>query len=153
MKMSNKGFGQFGEVITVSEDVMKSANEMMNKNPWYILSKLKQGSKILLKSGEEAIFVRLKQKKFIAQINGESWDIPVGNFVKVLEEAKDNLGYKNLKKGEIFYINNNGSAEVFKFDSIKIVNKKERIIGINPIDNSVYKIDASMYAGKISDIK
>jgi hypothetical protein len=147
--MSNNGF----EVITVSEDVMKSANEMMSKSPWYILSKLKTGSKILLKSGEEAIFIRLKQRKFIANINGEGWDIPLENFVKVLEEAKDNIEYRNLKKGELFYINNNGNAELFKFDSIKIARKQERIIGINPITNGKHTIDACMYTGKVSEIK
>jgi hypothetical protein len=149
----NKGFGQFGEVIEVSAEVMASVNETMSKDPWYILANLKQGSKILLKSGEEATFVRLKQKKFIATINGEGWDCPLSNFVKVLEEAKDNLGYRKLKQGELFYINNNGNAEFFKFDSIKVVRKQERIIGINPITSGKHTIDASMYAGKISEVK
>jgi uncharacterized protein YjhX (UPF0386 family) len=107
----------------------------------------------VLKDGKEAIFIRLKQKKFIAKINGQAWDIGLEYFDKVLEEAKDNLEYRNLKKGELFYISNNGNAELFKFDSIKIVSKKEKIMGINPITGGTHRIDASMYVGKISDIK
>ena len=49
----------------------------------------------------------------------------------------DSFDYKKLKKDQYFWINKNGNAVVFKFESI-IGNK---IIGINLINNSKVKID------------
>lgn len=113
---------------------------------WNKLSTLKQGSKVSLTSGEEAEFIRLKQKNFIGIINGQSYNIPVALFNKVLSIATENKEYLNLKKGDYFYISNSKSdALLFIFETIE----KERIIGINPITKGRTRIDASLYKGRI----
>lgn len=118
---------------------------------WDTLKKLKTNSMILLTNGEECKFIRLKRKKFIGMINGSTFDIPVNMFKEVLEEAKENVGYKTLKKGELFYITDSrgNDALLYKFDSIK----NNRIIGINPLSNVETSIDVSLYRGKVLDIK
>lgn len=114
---------------------------------WEKLSNVKQGSKVSLTNGDIAEFVRLKQKKFIGIINGGSYDIPVGMFVEVVEEAKENTEYLNLKKGEYFYITNaKNDALLFTFAGIQ----GEHIIGINPISKTKTKIHSSLYKGRIA---
>lgn len=113
---------------------------------WKELSKIKQGSKVLLTNGDVAEFIRLKQKKFIGIINGCSYDIPVSMFDKIIEEAKENKDYLKLKQGEYFYITSaKNDALLFIFDSID----DKYIIGINPISKTKTKIDISLYKGRI----
>ena len=114
---------------------------------WKELSKLNQGTKVSLTNGDIAEFIRLKQKKFIGIINGKSYDIPVNMFVKVIEVAKNNDDYVNLKKGQYFYISDSKSnALLFIFEEIQ----KGYIIGINPITKAKTRIDISLYKDKIA---
>lgn len=120
---------------------------------WNTLRTLNTGDKIELTNGESAIFTRLKQKKFIAEMNGELYDIHVNSFSKVLsrENIKDRAARSNeeLKKGDPFYINKNGKALLFIYESH---NEKGEIIGKNPITNGKSRIEATMYAGKVSEL-
>jgi hypothetical protein len=115
---------------------------------------LKQGDLILLTNGQEAEFVRLKQKKFIGTIDGIAYDIPVNMFDKLLKHApkKDTDAYKTLEKGELFYINQSGKALLFIFDSFT-QSSMPNIIGVNPISHGKVKIDHRLYVGKVSEIR
>jgi hypothetical protein len=116
------------------------------------VSQLRQGDKVKLTNGETAEFIRLKQKKFLGVMDGKSYNIPVNMFVEVLEKADqkakvEKADHMTLKQNEPFYINKSGNALLFYF--VKMENS--RIVGINPITNATTRIDASMYAGKVSN--
>jgi hypothetical protein len=72
--------------------------------------------------------------------------------VEIVEQAppkKLNDSYKKLKEGELFYIDHKDSAIVFAFKEMK----NGRIIGINPLDKGITRIDISLYGGKITELK
>ena len=127
--------------------VLKNVQEGTSK--WAILVNLKEGSKVLLTSGEEATFIRFKKKNFVAIIKDKSYNVPIEMFKKVLQEATLNEGYKTLKIGEPFYISTGKDAILFTFSGIK----NGRIVGTCPITKTLTNIDASMYAGKVSELK
>ncbi|MCT1392050.1 hypothetical protein M4D76_27795 [Peribacillus frigoritolerans] len=109
------------------------------------------GDKIKLTNDKVCEFVKLKRTKFIGKMDGKAYDIPVQMFVEIIEKAepkKLNQSYKKLKKGELFYIEKNESAIVFRFEELK----NGKIIGINPILNSRTRIDISLYGGKVSEL-
>lgn len=143
----------FSEVIQTKQDSNQDSNNVRKNDPkkdnWLELASLKQGTIVSLKNGEEAEFIRLKQKNFTGIINGTSYSIPVSMFVSVIKDAKENTGYENLKPGENFFINNNtGDALLFIFKEIS----NNRIIGINPITKVQTKISKELYAGKVSEL-
>ena len=116
---------------------------------WTALSKIKSGSIVKLTDGSIATLIKLKQKNFDGLINGKSFSIPVMMFVELLEEAKDNLGYTKLKKGEAFYITtNNKDALLFIYECME----KGNIIGINPVNNGRTRIVPSLYKGSLNDL-
>ena len=96
-----------------------------------ILSELRPGSIVKLTTGETATFLRLKRKNFEGIINGEGYNIPIALFKEVIQKEQLNEGYKTLKKVELFVINHDHKAIIYKF--VKIENDK--IIGINPINS------------------
>lgn len=115
-----------------------------------IVMNLKEGDKVALNNGDIAEFVRAKQKKFIGIIKNTRYDIPI-SMIKSIEEKADQEKKKEekldllseLKKGDYFYINKNGSAIVFKFEKVE----GKKIIGINPIGNVNTKIDMNFQIG------
>jgi hypothetical protein len=109
------------------------------------------GDMVKLTNGKIYEFVKLKRTKFIGKVGGNMYDIPVSMFVEIVEKAppkKLDDGYKKLKKGELFFIEKNDRAIVFKFEEMK----NGKIMGINPITKGLTKIDASLYAGKVSEL-
>ena len=82
-------------------------------------------------------------------MNGTCYSIPVEMFSKIIKKKEENLGYMKLKKGDLFVINNNGYASVFKF----IEMKSGKILATNPISNQKTRISPSFYYGKLSEIK
>jgi len=119
------------------------------------VNKLHQGDIVKLTSGESAEFIRLKAKKFIGKINDKMYDIPVNMFDSVIEKTTKTIAdtqeqtletVKELKQGDWFYINKNGSAIAFKFEAYS----GNKIIGINPITNTQCRIDNSFEIGKIN---
>ena len=121
------------------------------------VSKLNEGDQVRLTNGEIATYVRLKQKNFVGNVNGKSYNIPVNMFVEVVEkvdittiEENKESEYKSLTKGELFYITDQrkGNALLFIFEEIK----NGKIIGISPISKSMTRIDPDLFAGKVSNI-
>lgn len=111
-----------------------------------------QGDKIKLKNGEVVEFVKLNRTKFVFSREGSHYNTPINNFVEIVEQAppkKLNDSYKKLKEGELFYIDHKDQAIVFAFKEMK----NGRIIGINPLDKGITRIDISLYGGKITDLK
>lgn len=118
------------------------------------INNLHEGDKILLTNGQVAEFVRAKQKKFVGIIEGVRYDIPMVMYKETVgkidinqkkeEKEKNNSKILNsLKTGDWFYINKNGNALVFKFQEVK----GNKIIGINPINNTTTKIDINFEIG------
>lgn len=110
------------------------------------------GDKIKLKNGSIYEFVKMKRTKFIGKKDGQMYDIPMDMFLEIVEKGekpKLNNDYKTLRQGELFYINKNDKALLFKFEEIK----NGKIVGINPIGNVRTTIDVGLYGGKVSDIK
>jgi len=120
------------------------------------LAELNQGDKLQISNGEEVEFVRLKRKKFIGVIKGQTYDIPVQMFTKVLEKVdieeeqnKKDKEIATLQKGEYFYIkSNSGEALLFQFESVK----GDKIIGKNIITGVGTRISKVMYEGKVSNL-
>lgn len=110
------------------------------------------GDKVQLTNGDVFEFVRLKRTKFIGKKDGQSYDIPVQMFVKIVENAepkKLNDSYKSLNSGELFYIiGKNDDALIFKFKEMK----DGRIIGTNVIHGGRTRIDCGLYGGKVSEL-
>lgn len=116
---------------------------------------LNEGDKVKLTDGSIAEFVRLKQKKFIGIINGTPYDISVNAFDEVVEKVdlkaklkKQEQEYKSLQRNELFFINHNGDAKLYRFNEVK----NGRIIGMNPVTNTRAKIDPSLFGGKVSNL-
>jgi uncharacterized protein YjhX (UPF0386 family) len=117
---------------------------------------LNAGDKIKLTNGDIMIFDRLKRTKFVATMNGQSYNVPILMFDSVVEkidivklqkekkEEKNNI-LSTLKKGDYFYINKNGNAIVFKFEGLE----GRKIIGINPINGGRTRIDITFEIGKL----
>lgn len=115
-----------------------------------MIIELREGDKVKLVNGDIAEFVKAKQKKFIGIINNSRYDIPISMLVSIEEKAdqqkkkEESLNLLGtLKKGDWFYINKDSRAILFKFE--KLENKK--IIAINPIDNSLTRIDINFKIG------
>lgn len=124
------------------------ARPTVDNEKWFQVHDLNQGDKVLLKSGEVAEFVRLKDKNFIGIINGLSYNCFVNNFVKVVEKAekKDTKSVLNeLKKGDYFYINKNGNAILFTYEETS----GNKIIGVNPITKGKTRIDTAFEIGRL----
>jgi hypothetical protein len=114
---------------------------------------LKEGDTVKLTNGQNAEFVKAKQKKFVGIIDGKPYDIPFTMFQSLVEktsearaaakqeEKKDILS--TIKKGDWFYINKNGNAIAFKYEGIE----GKRIIGVNPINNAQTRIDMNFEIG------
>lgn len=120
----------------------------LNSDKFAELYELNLGDKVLLTNGEEAEFVRLKQKKFIGIMRGTSYDIPVNMYVKTIErkEKKDKTKeIQNMKNGQKFMINHSGLAVIYIFDGIK----NGWIIGINPITRGRAKIAMGLFHSTI----
>lgn len=125
----------------------------MNKGKFETLQTLSEGDKIELFNGDVMEFVRLKQKNFIAIMDGKQYNVPVAMFSKLIEKATTkpvkvvNEEWKTLKQGEFFYIleQKKSYALLFKFKSIV----RGKIIGINPINDTEVKIDPALYVGKV----
>jgi len=118
------------------------------------LKTLSEGDKIELVNGDIMKFVRLKQKNFIGSMNDKQYNVPVGMFSKLVEKATEkveeikNEEWKTLKEGEFFYIleQRKSYALLFKFKGIS----RNKIIGINPINNTEVKIDPALFVGKVN---
>lgn len=128
--------------------------EQLQAKKWLEVNELNEGDKIKLTDGNEALFVRLKQKNFIAIINNKRYDVPVTMYDHLIQksevkEKEDNQEYTNLRKGELFYIVKNERVIIFFFEA----NQNGRIIGINPVTKGRVKIDVSLYGGRVSDLK
>ena len=128
--------------------------EQLQAKKWLEVNELNEGDKIKLTDGNEALFVRLKQKNFIAIINNKRYDVPVTMYDHLIQksevkEKEDNQEYTNLRKGELFYIVKNERVIIFFFEA----NQNGRIIGINPVTKDRVKIDVSLYGGRVSDLK
>ena len=108
---------------------------------------LEQGDKILLTNGEEMEFVRHKQVKFLAMMNGGTYDVPNKMFVKLISKAvKDDNWYRKLKKGDAFYIVKGAKDCVaFHFEGIEA----GKIIGIHPLTKARVRIDMTFDGGKL----
>ena len=107
---------------------------------------LQQGDKVKLTDGSEMEFVRHKQKKFIAMMNGNSYDVPNSMFVKLLEKAvKDNEWYTKLKKDDPFYIVDGKNCHAYYFIGIE----GDRIIGLHPVTKARVRITKSFEGGKL----
>jgi len=135
---------------------------------WELRYMVKEGTTVKLKNGQTAIFVRLKQKKFIGTMDGKNYDIPITWYAGIVEkettpvseeerikkclaelEKIQGFDYHNLIKGELFYINKKENALLFIFDKIS----GNKVIGINPITNIPAKIDTSFTFTRVCDIK
>lgn len=118
------------------------------------LKTLSEGSIIELYNGKKATFKRMKRSKFVAEMDGKLYDIPVQAFGKIIEvkhevvEEVKNEEWKTLKEGEFFYIleQRKSYALLFKFKGIV----RNKIIGINPINNTEVKIDPALFVGKVN---
>lgn len=117
---------------------------------------LEEGDTVKLTTGQIAEFIRAKQKKFVGVISGKSYDIPFSMFDSLVEktskikaaikqESKRNA-LATIKKGDLFYINKNGDAVVFRYEGIE----GKRIIGINPISNARTRIDMAFEIGLLA---
>ncbi|MNK38828.1 hypothetical protein D3C87_574240 [compost metagenome] len=106
------------------------------------------GDIVKLSNGQEASFIRLKQKKFEGNINGVPSNIPVEMFVSLVKKAEKNEGYKDLKLGEPFFVNKDGKALLFKFSGLE----KDIIVGTNPIGNVTTRIPTAMFGGRVRDL-
>lgn len=113
------------------------------------LMNMQTGTIVSLTNGEEAEFVRLKQKNFIGIINGSAYDIPIAMYNGVIKIVEKNTGYTKLKVGEPFLIKNNKS-EVLLFKFKEFSNGK--IVGINPITKVLTRISPDLYIGTVSEI-
>ena len=113
------------------------------------LMNLQTGTIVSLTNGDEAEFVRLKQKKFIGIINGSAYDIPIAMYNGVIKTVEQNTGYTKLKVGEPFLIKNNKSEVLlFKFKEFS----HGSIVGINPITKVLTRISPDLYIGTVSEI-
>lgn len=114
---------------------------------WANLRSLPIQSKVELVNGEIATIIKVNRVKFVGMIDGKPYNIPIGNFVKVVEVAsqEDKKEYLKLKKGDMFCILYRDDAVLYTFDSIE----KGKIIGINPITNIRTKIAPELFAKKI----
>lgn len=112
------------------------------------LSILTMGSIVKLTNGKEAEFVRLKRTKFVAIIDGGSYNVPINMFVSVIEKKETESVdiEKILQKGDLFYITNRKKdALLFKYSHME----RGRIIAENPITKSKTRIDVSLFVAKI----
>lgn len=114
------------------------------------LSRLSNGDKVKLGDGRTVQFVRLKQKNFVGIMDGKSYNIPVNMFDSLIEKAdKDMNAYKNLKKGDPFFIDRgDGKALLFMFLEMR----NNNIIGLNPLTKSTARISPSLFGGFVSEI-
>ena len=115
---------------------------------------LQQGDVIKLTTGETVEFIRLKAKNFVGIMGGKSYNIPVNMFDSIIEKNTKTIAdtqqetmktAQELKQGDWFYINKNGTALAFIFDSMS----NSKIIGINPITKAQTRIDSSFEITKI----
>ena len=113
---------------------------------------VKQGDKVLLKSGKIAEFVKMKRTNFEGIIDGAHYNIKIASFDKIVEKANQDIKKEvkanilsQLKDGDWFYINKNDNALTFIFKEIK----NNKIIGINPITKTTTKIDMNFEIGLI----
>lgn len=126
------------------------ARPEVNLEKYWQVAELTEGDTIQLTSGEKVIFVRCKQKDFTGIMeDGKRYSIFINKFDKIIENAKPvkkeekvNI-LTQLKKGDWFYINKSGKPIVFKFEKVE----GNRIIGINPIDQSLNRIDINFELG------
>ncbi len=118
------------------------------------VAELIKGDIIQLTTGEKVTFVKCKQKDFSGIMeDGKTYSIFINKFDKILENAKpinqqeeNNNILSQLKKGDWFYINKSDKALLFKFEKIE----NNKVIGINPIDNGITKIDMSFQFGLLN---
>ena len=99
----------------------------------------KQGEELKLSNGQTAIFVRGKKTKFIGTIDGTIYDIPFAMIVTEdgqLKKKESSETINNLVKGDKFYIDKNGKAILFVYES----SNDKTIVGINPINNNRTRI-------------
>lgn len=124
-----------------------------NEEKWLQVASLKMGDTIKLTTGEIVEFIKMKQKNFVGIMeDGKSYNIFINKFselIKQSDQAVNKTDYMTLKAGEAFYINKSGNAMLFYFVGIE----SGRIIGVNPITKGRARIEATMYAGKVSDFK
>lgn len=113
---------------------------------------LRKGDKIKLTNGQVGEFIRLKRTRFIAEIAGITYDVPIPMFESLLEKAEpvpespQTNGFDialKLNPGDWFYIKNRNRAEVYIFQEIK----DGKIIGLIPFDNRPVRIDMGFEMG------
>lgn len=122
----------------------------MKTNNYTELSRLNNGDTVLLSTGQECEFIRLKRKRFIGIIDGTSYDIPVSQFEEVLkikEQVPADEKLKEVKAGDLFYIERKGNAELLIFKQLKPDGRT--IVATNPIDKGRITLDKSMFEAKI----
>jgi hypothetical protein len=122
-----------------------------NPDKKMVLRGLRYGDKVKLTDGSIAEFVKLKQKNFDGLINGQPYNIPVNMFVEVVEKAEavtESKEYMTLKKGEPFYINYRGAAQLFTFEGME----NFKIVGTCPVTKKRTTIAPSLYFGKVADL-
>jgi hypothetical protein len=109
--------------------------------------KLKLGDKVKLTDGSVCEFVRHKQKNFVGLINGQTYNISNTMFVSLVEKGTQNTEwYKELKKGDPFYIVKGGKDCVaFRFDRMQL----GKIVGKHFVTGQDVIIDTTFIGGKI----
>lgn len=80
-------------------------------------------------------------------LGGLRIDVPSTSIYMIKEKDRNIL--MELKRGDWFYIKNNGSLMIYKFEGI---DEKSRIVGINPADGSIHIISTSYEVGLVGDL-
>jgi len=106
------------------------------------------GKKVLLTNGKEYDVEKVKRTNFVGvALNGDRYDIPLAMIDKIVGDSTslniESYDPKQLKKGQLFWINKGGNAITFIFDSLK----NSKILGINPINKGIVRIDNSFQIG------
>ena len=150
------------------DEIMKCNPEVVDKRR--TVGSLHTGDKVQLTNGDIVDFVEMKRTNFVAIMNDKRYRIPVDmyestiqrtnqtksndeddfdNIVENQEKKEKGFDYNNYKKGELGYINKKGKAILFIFQEIK----KNKVIGINPIDGWKITIDNTFEFGRVLDVK
>lgn len=118
---------------------------------------LQAGDIILTTQGQEVEFTSLKRKNFdgIDVATGKAYRYPVPMFEKFVRKGETKASaneWKELEKGELFYINHKGNAMLYRFEKLEKKRNKIVLLGINVATKVPTSIDTTLYGGKVSDL-
>ena len=101
--------------------------------------------------GKEYEMIKVNKVKFVAKDveSGVAYNIPFEMFLKVVSRKVVNTEKINsLKPGDLFVINHQKGALLFKFEKFE----KGNIIGVNPLTGTKGMIAKSIFACKVDEL-